>query len=166
MIKEIKGYEGLYTVSDNGAVYSLRSNKELVQSDCKGYNVVALSRDGKPKTFRVHRLVAEAFIPNPDNLPEVDHIDENTRNNAVSNLEWCSSSYNLHYGSRIKRSADKHKKAVDMLTKEGKYVKTFPSIIEAVSELGLKSKSSIGNVLAGRSKTAAGYQWRIHYGEV
>lgn len=101
MHKDIPGYEGLYTISDEGVVYRqhgtfVKSNKGTQNKD--GYCKVSLSKRGdKPKQYLVHRLVAEAFIPNPDNLPVVDHIDEDKTNNHVSNLRWCTHAQNAEY---------------------------------------------------------------------
>lgn len=99
--KTIDNYEDLYMVSTLGKVKSLKHNRVLrpnIKHD--GYMFVILCKNGKVKPFRVHRLVAQAFIPNPDNLPEVNHKDENKVNNTVENLEWCTSSYNINYGTR------------------------------------------------------------------
>lgn len=102
--KSIKGYEDLYAVSNFGKVKSLKYGKILKpQNKGNGYLQVSLCRNGKRKTLLVHRLVAEAFIPNPYGLPEINHIDENKSNNCVENLEWSDAKYNTNYGSRTKR---------------------------------------------------------------
>ena len=115
--RPIEGYEGLYEVSSYGRVRSLdryvktcygsyRLYKGKVLSPGKksdGYLLINLSCNGKYNTIRVHRLVAQAFLPNPDNLPEVNHKDENKTNNSVENLEWCDRKYNMNFGTRIKR---------------------------------------------------------------
>ena len=108
--KPIEGYEGLYEVSNTGRVRSIdrydsrnhfRRGRILKLSyDTVGYLIVGLHSNGKKKTYLVHRLVAPAFIPNPDNLPQVNHRDEDKTNNRVENLEWCDSKYNLSYGTR------------------------------------------------------------------
>lgn len=108
--KDIIGYEGLYQVSSLGRVRSLDrydSNNHFLKgrilklsANGKGYLKVALNSNGKAKTYSVHRLVLQSFIPNPDNLPQVNHKDENKTNNNVDNLEWCDNSYNLNYGTR------------------------------------------------------------------
>ena len=123
MIEEwrpIEGYEGLYEVSSYGRVrsldkyvksgygsYRLRKGKILspgIRPD--GYLFVNLTYNGKHKTITVHRLVAQAFLPNPDNLSEVNHKDEDKSNNRVENLEWCDRKYNLNYGSRKDKVRD------------------------------------------------------------
>lgn len=100
--KDIPGYEGLYVVSNNGRVMNVRSGRVLrgIVNNL-GYIMVGLSKSGKVKMILVHRLVAEAFIKNPDNLREVNHKDEDKSNNNVDNLEWCDRKYNVNYGSRM-----------------------------------------------------------------
>lgn len=95
----VVGYEGLYTVSKYGAVYSLKTKKYLTQYsiDSRGYQAVGLYKDSKSKTGKVHRLVAQAFIPNPDNKPHVNHIDGNKLNNYASNLEWVTHQENTSH---------------------------------------------------------------------
>lgn len=110
--RDVSGYGGLYQVSNTGRVRKrayaiMRSNgrkqsfkdKELKLSDRSGYKVVWLCNDGVSKLCRVHRLVAQAFIPNPNNLPFINHKDENPSNNRVENLEWCDNAYNINYGT-------------------------------------------------------------------
>ena len=101
--KEIPGYEGLYEVSNIGNVRRVSDLMVLKFSDLKGYCRVRLRKDGKRKMYLVHRLVAQAFIPNPLNLPQVNHIDENKKNNNIDNLEWCDQTYNNLYGTRLER---------------------------------------------------------------
>lgn len=115
--KDINGYEGYYQVSNLGRVKSLP--RWIYYSDGRkyfydgvilsfntdhgGYSTVVLTINTNLETKKVHRLVAEAFLPNPNNLPEVNHKDENKKNNQVSNLEWCNNDYNNHYGTRLER---------------------------------------------------------------
>lgn len=100
VFKPVKGYEGLYYITEEGKVYSSIQNKWLkTWADNQGYLVVTLQ--GKKK--KIHRLVAEAFIPNPDNLPVVNHKDENKSNPFVDNLEWCTYEYNNNYGTKSER---------------------------------------------------------------
>lgn len=117
--KPVKGYEGLYEISNFGRVKSLgndKSRKEKILKPIKdkgGYLYVGLCRDGKGKWFKVHRLVAEAFLPNPEGFEQVNHKDENKSNNCSSNIEWCSHKYNSNYGTRTKRQAAALSKAVE-----------------------------------------------------
>ena len=107
--KNIKGYEGLYQVSNLGRVKSLerkdnlgrKVNEKILKNRnaTHGYIAVILSKDSNKKTYRVHRLVAEAFIPNPNKYLEVNHKDENKSNNRIDNLEWCDRKYNCNYGT-------------------------------------------------------------------
>lgn len=96
-VREIVGYEGIYSIAENGIVYSDRTGQKLKCSNKDGYRKVNLSKEGKVTTYRVHRLVALAFIPNPMEYPEVDHIDENKLNNAIGNLRWCTGQMNKDY---------------------------------------------------------------------
>lgn len=100
--KPVVGYEGLYIVSSIGHVKSLFRYKRILKYNInkRGYASVELFKNGESKRLLVHRLVAQAFIPNPDNLPQINHLDENPLNNAVSNLEWCTAKYNDNYGNR------------------------------------------------------------------
>ena len=103
--KDIEGYEGRYQVSNFGNVKSLNykhTGEEKIMQSCKdkiGYLHIKLFMNGKPKMYKVHRLVAQAFIPNPNNYPQVNHKDENKTNNHVSNLEFCTPKYNNNYGT-------------------------------------------------------------------
>ena len=106
MIKDVVGYEGIYTVSDEGKVYSVKKGIEIAQRyDRYGYLRVSLSKQGKIKTHLVHSLVAQAFVPNPENKETVNHIDENKENNRADNLEWLTRSENIRYGTRGARAA-------------------------------------------------------------
>ena len=117
--KDIKGYEGLYQISNLGRVKSLsridsrghKLNEKILKPKIRGYGykAVMLSKNNIHKLYYIHRLVAEAFIPNPDNLPCVNHIDENKNNNCIENLEWCTRKYNTNYGTRSKRQSEKMK---------------------------------------------------------
>lgn len=121
--RDVPGYEGLYQVSNLGNVRSVGrcitdthctrrfSGRRLKQFVNRGYKVVTLSKQGVLKQIKVHRLVAEAFIPNPESYPEVNHKDENKANNLVGNLEWCDGKYNSNYGTRIARIAETKKLA-------------------------------------------------------
>lgn len=168
--KDISGYEGLYQVSNLGRVKSLgnRSNhkKPMIKSlqNRNGYYSITLYKNSKTKTTGVHRLVAEAFIPNPDNLPEVNHKDENKLNNRVDNLEWCNKKYNINYGhSAVNRRIQNRERGLSM-SKKVLCVETgviYPSITEAYRQTGIGQKEII-NVCKGKPhyKTAGGYHWK------
>ena len=103
--KNVIGYEGLYEVSDIGNVRNVRRNTLLRLTKTNyGYIQVSLYKNGIKTGLKVHRLVAEAFIPNLDNLPQVNHKDENKSNNRVDNLEWCTAKYNNNYGHRTENA--------------------------------------------------------------
>lgn len=150
-----------YIIYPDGQVYSEKSQRFLKPSLChNGYLKVGLHYDGKRKQFRVHRLVAECFIPNPDNLQQVNHIDENKQNNHYSNLEWCSNKYNSNYGTGAQRSGLKRGKSVEMIDPNtGNVIQSFVSMAEAERQTGI-SADGISAVCVGRNKTAGGYLWR------
>ena len=102
--KNVIGYEGLYEVSSIGNVRNVKRNTLLRFSNNQGYIQVYLYKNGIRKGFRVHRLIAQAFLPNPNNLPQVNHLDEDKTNNRVDNLEWCTAKYNSNYGHRTENA--------------------------------------------------------------
>lgn len=105
----VQGYED-YQISTEGNIISMKKQRYLKPlSNGKGYLMIGLYKDGKRKAHKIHRLVAQAFIPNPDGLLEINHKDENKYNNTVSNLEWCDRRYNANYGTIKKRISDKLK---------------------------------------------------------
>lgn len=157
--RDIEGYEGLYQVSNQGRVYSLITNKFLrLASDRKGYLLVGLHKNGKTKTCRVHRLVANAFIPNPLHLPQINHISEIKSENHVSNLEWCDNKYNSTYGTKL----EKVSKKVLQFTKDNKFVAEYPSTREAARALGIGHKE-ISRCCNGREhyNSAGGFVWKF-----
>ena len=178
--RPVKGYEGIYEVSDHARVRSVDrwvtatradgSTKELhfrgkirkLQMGLNGYLALLLNKgDGKPKPASVHRLVAEAFVPNPDNLPEVNHKDECRTNNLPSNLEWCDHAYNQKQGTISERiSASKQKRQIEQLTLDGQHVAYYDSAYDAAKVFG-STKANICCVLMGRTQTAYGYRWRF-----
>ena len=147
--KPIPGYEGLYEVSNYGRVRSFKwSSKGKILSpgntgkDGSGYCFVNLYKDGKAKKHcTIHRLVAEAFIPNPSNFPQVNHMDECKKNNYFENLEWCSSAYNNSYGTRTRRMAEKNSKPVVQLDKKGNFISEFESLREASRRTGIADEN-------------------------
>ena len=155
-MKDIKGYEGLYAITSCGKVWSYRSQRFLKSTiGGNGYLKVGLCKDGKMRTVNVHRLVAETYIPNPDNKPQVNHLDEDKTHNYVNNLAWATSKENCNYGTRIDRMRKKNLKAVYCVELN----KVFESQVEAVNELKVNS-SSLSMALNGKRSTAGGYHWR------
>ena len=159
--KEIAEYEGLYEVSDLGRVKSLGNNKYRKEKILKpgknnwGYLQVRLHKDGHMKMSLVHRLVAEAFIPNPQGLETVNHKDEVKTNNTVSNLEWMSQGDNVAYSQP--RWA---KRSVQMFDKStGELLGTFPSTHEAERVTGI-NQGHISECCIGRRKSAGGCIWK------
>lgn len=141
MWKDIANYEGLYKVNSIGEVYSIRTNKFINPTIRNNYLAVGLWKNGKVKMKSIHRLVAETFIPNPNNLPQVNHIDENKLNNRVENLEWCTAKYNLNYGTHTKKVVEKLTngplaKKVAQYDLDGNLIKVWDSIREIKRCLG------------------------------
>ena len=164
--RDIKGYEGLYQVSNLGRVKSLErivSNNHLVKekilkvlkSTTTPYEFIQI----KHKSLFIHRLVAETFIPNPDNLSQVNHKDENIHNNNVDNLEWCSAKYNANYGTRNERRSQKQYKYPQQYTLDEVFIKQYNSLSEAEKETGCK-KGNISACCLGKYKTCGGFKWR------
>lgn len=157
--KDIKGYEGLYQVSTLGRVRSFHAYKGSSQRILvpgrysRGYLFVQLSKDKVKTQHMIHRLVASTFIPNPEDLPQVNHKDEDKTNNCVENLEWCTAKYNANYGTRNERVAEKTRKPV-MCVETGE---VFDSVNSAMA---LTHLSNIHHVLKGKYKMCGGYHWR------
>ena len=176
--RPVKGYEGYYEVSDHarvrsvdrvvkivarGTEYERRTRGQIIMpiKTKNGYLRVGLKRNNICFNASVHRLVAEAFIPNPDNLPEVNHKDECKTNNLPSNLEWCDHRYNQTYGTKIERRNAKVSKPIEQLTLDGRHVSFYESAPDAVRKSNGKFRQSvIFNAIIGKIKTAYGYQWR------
>ena len=167
--RDVVGYEGRYQVSSMGRV------KSLVRKDClgrtvkerilkpgvihNGYLQVGLCAGGKQKTLRVHRLVCEAFHENPDNKPQVNHINEDKTDNRACNLEWCTCKQNLNHGSRNERAGKAKSKPVGQYTRDGDLVKVWPSTQEAERQAGF-NHGNISEVANGNRKTAHGFIWK------
>lgn len=170
--------EGRYEVSNKGQVQSIphieaRKDGRTVSvtgriikqgEHYKGYKRVQLRIDGKPKSFFIHRVVAMAFIPNPNGLPEVNHIDEDKKNNNAANLEWCTHLENSRHGTRGARIGETHKrlnikgKPVAQYTTDGELIKAYPSGSEAARQTGF-SQGNIWSAVHSK-KVAYGYVWK------
>lgn len=146
-MKDIQGYEGMYAVTSCGKVYSYRNKKFLKPQRVGGYLQVRLYKDGEQKNYYIHRLVAEAYLPNPEGFSQVNHKDENKENNALPNLEWCTNEYNNNYGS--------HSKPVFCIELN----RTFTGARAAARELGL-IQPSITKCCNGKLKTTGGFHFR------
>ena len=159
--KDIAGFEGLYQISSWGRVKSLKNGKEKILRsgvDGGGYLYVVLYKDRKYKNYKVHRLVANAFIPNPDNLPVINHIDECKTNNFVGNLEWCSYSYNNSYNCAAKKRGEKLSKQVGQYSLDGELLKVWTSLNEA--ERNGFNEGNICSCCKGKRKTHGGFIWK------
>ena len=171
--RPLEGWEGLYEVSNRGDVKSVertawnkgkgcyRTVHERIlkaHPDKYGYLYVVLSKDGKGKKCKIHRLVAQAFLPNTSNLPDVNHKDENKQNNYVENLEWCSRAYNNTYNGRAKKVGKKNSKPVIGIDKISGLIVEFSSISEAGRILGIDS-SHICDCCKGRLKSIGNFYW-------
>lgn len=184
--KDIKGYEGLYQVSNLGNIRSLdtminckgaknidkhlrkgRVLKQIVGTT--GYYNINLCKNNKKKFTRVHRLVAQAFIPNLNNLPCINHIDGNKLNNSIENLEWCSYSYNNSEAYRIGLKVNKYKgkfgkeaqfsKPLMQYSLDDEFIREWENANQVKRELGYCAEN-IRSVCNGRRKQANGYKWK------
>ena len=156
--RDIEGYEGLYKISNKGRVKSLYKGSERILKlwdNGRGYLRVYLTKENTSKYIRVHRLVARAFIPNPHNLPEVNHKDENKKNNYVENLEWCDRRYNVNYGSRNERVSKK----ILQYSKSGEFIREWQGAREVERVLGIDN-SHINACCRGKQKSAYGFIWK------
>lgn len=171
--KDIPGYEGVYQVSTFGNVDSLNYNhtgkraRRIPRTGRGGYLYLNLHKNGKTKTMKIHRLVALAFLPNNENLPQINHKDENKANNRVENLEWCDSSYNNKYGSRPRKVLDAYRRngscvaerPVIKIDKFGTIIDEYISISDAARQEGVR-RETLRDCVLGRSKTCHGFIWK------
>ena len=166
--KDIEGYEGKYEISNFGRIksYAQKKNGKITEgyTDKKGYKTIFLyDKPQHGKWHKIHRLVASAFIDNPDNLLQVNHKDENKENNRVDNLEWCTNDYNNHYGTRSKRASESNtccvttSKKVHSIDENGN-VEYFDSIGEAERQTGIYH-ANICRTLVGKTKHAGNRKW-------
>lgn len=162
MIEEwrpIVGYEGLYEVSSWGRIKNRHGKLRKQRIDRYGYQKVNLSKNGIYKTFLVHRLVAQVFIPNPNNYHIINHKDYTPLNNRVDNLEWCDTKYNVNYGDgNIKREKSAIKTPIIQMDLNGNILKIFRSFKEAKRN-GF-NMADIYLCCQGKRKTHKGYKWK------
>lgn len=182
--KPYSGYEGLYEVSNTGKCRSVEhtvtrivnggvrvspyKGKILKKHISKnGYVMISLSKNGKVSHKTLHRMVAETFIPNPNNYRCINHKDENKENNIVENLEWCTNKYNSNWGTNPQRTSvrqnnkpSRHRK-VSQFTLDGKFVKTFYAASHAQKELGVDASRVISCCRGKKgSFSAGGFKWK------
>ena len=148
-----------YTIEKNGAIYSKHFNREIGSKSNNGYKRVNLTCiDGKNRDFLIHRIIAYLFIPNPENKPEVDHIDTDRTNNRIENLRWATSSENSRNPITLKKNISSQHKNKVYAYKNGKLYGMWESENEAARELGI-NQGNIHNCATGRCKTYKGYTW-------
>jgi hypothetical protein len=159
MRKPIPNFDG-YEITEDGRVFSLKRNKWLSPKiDRYGYKVYSLSLNGKSYHKPAHRLVAQTYIPNPDSLPCINHINENKLDNRVENLEWCTVEYNDNYGTRNERmSRTKCKRPVVQILPDGTEI-LYRGVKEAWEKTGIRW-SQIARVCRGVTETTRGTKWR------
>lgn len=179
--KDIPGYEDRYQVSNLGRIKSflrigVRSTVKKIDEnshfikpvhDACGYCQVRLRKNDKGTTRKVHRLVADAFIPNPTGLKEINHKDENKDNNRVDNLEWCDRNYNIHYGTWVSRNP--RLRPVNQYSLNGVFIRRYDSIREASRATGIRhenirscaAKQIINKERGYYIKSAGGYKWEF-----
>ena len=165
--KDIPNYEGIYKISNLGRLKSFRAYNSFTKGyyykekiikgkiDNNGYVMVCLVKNGQYKYCRIHRLVAEAFIDNPNNYPIINHKDENKQNNIVSNLEWCTYLYNNTYGNKNKKIS----KAIIQYDLEDNFIKEYPSINEAGRQNNIPH-TSILYALKHTEGITHNYKWK------
>ena len=180
VFRDVLGYEGLYQVSNYGRVKSLerknifycglrkerleRPTKEKIlnyNKSNRGYLQVCLTKDGKSKTYTVHRLVAKAFLPNLKNKKQVNHIDGNKENNSIDNLEWVTSSENNKHAFITGLNKPHNMRKVNQYDLQGNFIKQWNSITDFLKENDLNLKNSnITTCCKGKRKNAYGFIWK------
>ncbi len=168
--KDIEGYEGLYQVSNLGRIKNFKNQIHAVSVDKYGYLQVTLYYKEKPRCFRVHRLVAKAFIPNSENKLTVNHIDGNKKNNKVDNLEWNTIQENSRHAWKmglrknvskaVANANRKRTKVIEQYDLNNNFIKEWESIISAAMYYGVCS-ATISACINNKQKTSCGYIWKL-----
>lgn len=162
--KDIYGFEGIYQISNCGNVKNVKRNKNIALTYCKrtGYIYANLYNNYKRKNATVHRLIATAFIPNPNNFPEINHIDGNKTNNSIENLEWCTRSHNMKHavanGLHMKVIPHDLRKTVVAMNADGSLIGTYNGLKAAADEFGI-STQAISSYCKGNRKNKHGYKF-------
>lgn len=176
--RPIPGYEEFYEVSDDGDVRSIsllsrhgyvlnRKKPRLLKWEISrdGYARVCLCRLKSKKHFFIHRLVAFAFIPNPNDLPQINHIDENPLNNNIQNLEWCTGKQNCNHGHHRKRISERQlrnhckSRPVAKVDSNGQIIEIYSSINDAARKMGIRGEN-ISRCCMGKYQLVCGYKWK------
>lgn len=155
--KDIKEYNGLYKVSNLGRIKN-KNDKILTTKKTGIYNHILLCKNGERKNFTIHKLVAMAFVPNPNNLPCINHINENKEDNRANNLEWCSYKYNNNYGNRTKKVVEKNSIKISQYDLDGNFVKDWNCINDAIRYY---NNYHICDVLNNKRNQASGFKWKL-----
>lgn len=161
MNKEIwEKFEENYAISNLGNIKNLKTKRILkLRPNYKGYLKTNISVNGKLRTVFPHRLVGQMFIKNPNDLPMVNHKDENKQNNCADNLEWCDNKYNVNYGTAKERRAQKRRKKVYKYSLDNEYIEEYNSVIEASKSIN-GTPVGICRVCNNQRKTYKGYIWK------
>ena len=158
--KDIKGYDGKYQISNKGNIKNVKRNKLLKIQFNKNYKCIHLvGTDGKIKNYTIHRLMAQSFIPNPDNLSCVNHKDENKLNNSLDNLEWCTKKYNCNYGTAIERTKKQNQKTLLQYDLNNNFIKEWNGLNECAKSLNV-SASHISQCCNNKRNKAYNYIWK------
>jgi hypothetical protein len=157
--KDIEGYEGLYQVSNMGNVKNLKTNRVLKSwKEGVGYLKIKLSKNNNHTRFKIHRLVAIAFLPNPNNYKMINHKDEIKTNNNIENLEWCNNSYNTRYGKKRQYSSNK---VPVRCIETGEVFESLTDAGHAVGSIGINAGRGVYQACKGILKTFKGFHWEL-----
>lgn len=160
--KDIEGYDGEYQISNYGRVRSFKNKNIKILKEYltpSNYRFVKLYKDGKQKGHLLHRLVAQAFISNPDNKPFVNHIDGNQLNCSISNLEWCSHQENVQHAYKTGLTKGRIK-TINQYNLDGNFIRSWESGVKIQNNLNI-NRGHISQCCNGQRKTAGGYIWKF-----